>query len=887
MRFMNKEVWDMELIYRFDTKETPELLKVGGKANSLILMTKCGLPVPTGFVLSVAFFEPWFDQIKETAEWQHVVNSSPNELKRHTEELKKACERLKLDNVRRGSLAEMLNSVEIESSALLFAVRSSSPEEDLEGASFAGGYETTLGVTKENIEDALLRSFVSSLDERVFVYKKEHGFPMDNPRIAVIVQVQIPSETAGVAFSLNPINNCYDEAVINANFGLGETVVSGSVSPDTFIVDKVSGKILEKIIGKKENSIWLAADGGTYEKPSPSKQSLSLSDDNISTLMNMLVDVENYYNKPIDIEWAFAEDWVYLLQARPITAYIPLPVEMQTVPGRQKLLYLDQTLAKQGIHEPLSVMGTDLLSLFGGKIEKAMTGKNISDVVEGTAGSLQGRMYLNISNNIKLYGNKKLINTYNSVDKPSAEIIENMDENEYVPKSLPLKLRGVKWGTVQNSFGMIVSVFKALKHPEEYEKRLAEQVELFVGNLKKQPDSIQSIEKYVESITNRFVSFFVFSLPVLVVMAIPKVGIEKIFKDSSEGIRSKVTYLEKAMPNNVTTEMGLSMYRLSRFEEISQCQSIQEFKEKLETKVFSKDFMNSWDSFIEKYGFRCPRELDIATPRYYEQLDMLYGQLKGMAANTDAVHNPQTIFDRARTEREKEYEELLKEASKMGKAKAKKFTKYYKLLVIFLGYREAPKYYWIMTVGTLRKKVLETAEALVLSGRLEYVNQVFDLKIEDLERVITDLSADVGGMISRNTAFLKTLANIREFPRVIDSRGKIFYPPRKKGLEGELVGYPISPGIVRGKVKVLRSPDEKPVLPGEILVARATDPGWTPLFINAAGVILEVGGVLQHGALIAREYGKPCVSGIEDAVSILKDGQMIELDGLNGIVRLL
>jgi pyruvate,water dikinase len=111
-------------------------------------------------------------------------------------------------------------------------------------------------------------------------------------------------------------------------------------------------------------------------------------------------------------------------------------------------------------------------------------------------------------------------------------------------------------------------------------------------------------------------------------------------------------------------------------------------------------------------------------------------------------------------------------------------------------------------------------------------------------------------------------------------------PPKKEAGENELAGEPISPGVVQGKVKVLHQPDEKPVLPGEILVTRATDPGWTPLFLNAAGVILEVGGMLQHGALVAREYGKPCVSGLVDATKILQDGQVVEVDGGNGIVRL-
>lgn len=127
------------------------------------------------------------------------------------------------------------------------AVRSSSPEEDLEGASFAGGYETVLGVIKENIEEAVKTCFISCLDERVYLYKKEHGFNVNNPKIAVVVQKQIASDTSGVAFSINPLNNCYDEVVINANQGLGESVVSGIVTPDTYIVEKNKQQILKQI----------------------------------------------------------------------------------------------------------------------------------------------------------------------------------------------------------------------------------------------------------------------------------------------------------------------------------------------------------------------------------------------------------------------------------------------------------------------------------------------------------------------------------------------------------------------------------------------------------------------------------------------------------------
>lgn len=874
----------MEFVYSFDYNGPPELAKVGGKGMSLILMTQQGLPVPPGFILSVEFFKPWFDKIKDTPEWQRVINSSPDDLKVHTALLKDLSMKLQLDEERKGALLEAVNMLE-RGSMPLFAVRSSSPEEDLEGASFAGGYETTLGVKKETIEDALRRSFTSALDERVFLYKKEHGFPVDNPGIAVIVQLQVPSETAGVAFSLNPINNCYDEVVINANFGLGESVVSGTASPDTVIVDKVSHKILEKKPGRKETSIWLAPDGGTYEKPSPYQQEMCLSDSDILALVNMVVNVENYYKKPVDIEWAFAGGKLYLLQARPITAYVPLPEEMQTAPGGQKLLYLDQTLAKQGIHEPLSVMGTDYLQTFGLKSEKAMTGKSLPGVADGMTGSIQGRMYLNISNNIKLYGKKKLINTYRLIDMTSADIIESIDEDEYVPEALPKSLKGIMWGTVKNSLGMGINALRALKDPEGYEKKFLEKAEQYIEDLKREENKHISVKEYGESIIEKFVSFFIFSLPILVATAVAKSSIEKVFKDSSPEIKSKVIYLGKALPNNITTEMGLKMYRLSTFEEIRKSLSPEEFKKKLERKSFSKEFMDAWSGFMEKFGFRCPRELDIATPRYYEQHDMFYRQLRAMAENTGLEHNPEAIFQRAKEKREEEYKELLQEAAKKGKAK--KFKKYYNMMVMFEGYREAPKYYWIMNIAKLRKKVLEAAHTLIDAGRLDNVDQVFDLTIDDLDVAMADPSVDIRTLAHKNTAFMRKLSNIKEFPRIIDSRGKILHPPKRTAREGELAGESISPGTVRGRVKVLKRPAEKPVLPGEILVAKATDPGWTPLFINAAGVILEVGGMLQHGALVAREYGKPCVSGIENAASILKDGQLVELDGLNGTVRLL
>ncbi|MCP4429166.1 MAG: hypothetical protein GY803_32165 [Chloroflexi bacterium] len=339
------------------------------------------------------------------------------------------------------------------------------------------------------------------------------------------------------------------------------------------------------------------------------------------------------------------------------------------------------------------------------------------------------------------------------------------------------------------------------------------------------------------------------------------------------------------MPDNVTIEMGLAMHRLANFPEIITCESGEQFAQRLQNGDFSPEFLTAWHEFMADYGFRCPEELDLGTPRYDEQPAQFFAQLRMMAENNAPNSNPEMIFERSQAEREAVFEELTAVLAQRSRRKAKTFRKQYAHLMAFGGMRESHKYHIIWVMNLLRKRVLAAAEGLAADGRLDTTQQVFDLTLAQLDQALADPALDLRALAYENTAYLRRLAHVRELPRVFDSRGKILRPPRQEARDGELVGQPISPGVVQGAVKVLHTPDEKPVLPGDILVARATDPGWTPLFINAAAIILEVGGLLQHGSLVAREYGKPCVAGIDNVTNLLRDGQMVEVDGLSGIVR--
>jgi pyruvate,water dikinase len=215
------------------------------------------------------------------------------------------------------------------------------------------------------------------------------------------------------------------------------------------------------------------------------------------------------------------------------------------------------------------------------------------------------------------------------------------------------------------------------------------------------------------------------------------------------------------------------------------------------------------------------------------------------------------------------------------------FKKSYNALVTLGGFREIHKYYLIRIQDLIRKTVLQVGERFVNEGRFDSARQMFDLYLKEIDSAIIDKNIDLRAIAYKNTEYMRLYKNLIEMPRVFDSKGRILRLVRKGESANEITAEPISPGVVRGKVKILRHPKEKPHYPGEILVAQATDPGWTPLFVNASGIILGVGGVLQHGSLVAREYGKPCVAGIDDLFLKFRDGMEVELDGSSGIIRLI
>ncbi|MDT0300883.1 PEP-utilizing enzyme [Streptomonospora wellingtoniae] len=253
--------------------------------------------------------------------------------------------------------------------------------------------------------------------------------------------------------------------------------------------------------------------------------------------------------------------------------------------------------------------------------------------------------------------------------------------------------------------------------------------------------------------------------------------------------------------------------------------------------------------------------------------------------DAETQEDPRQACERRRRERRDAYRRLLDETRNPLKARLVK--RLYRAAELLGGLREIHKYQLVRDGYQVRRRALETGRGLAAAGLLDAAEQVFDLTCDDLDHAPEAPGAPQADLRARaraNTRYRRLVRRLpgAGFPVAVDSRGRIPRPAPRAPDANVLAGEGVSPGLASGPAKVLSHVGEKPVLPGEVLVARAADPGWTPLFVNAAGIVLETGGSFQHGALVAREYGKPCLVGIEDAARRIVDGQIVEIDGTAG-----
>lgn len=849
------------MIFNFTDKAVPSLSKIGGKAKALMETTNAGFKVPEGFVLSVNFFDEWLSKIKGSEQFKLVLEKTEKD---HCDALKALALDMTLSETQMNMLKSSIDAIDGD----WFAVRSSSPEEDLKGTSFAGMYETYLGVKRDDLEKYIVKAFASCFDYRVMLYKVQQSIGLENTSIAIVIQRLIQSDVSGVGFSMNPLNNAYDEVLINASFGLGEAIVSGIVTPDTYVVDTASNNILDKKINHKEIGLFLN-QGSVIELQVESPMKSALNEKQIYELTSMIKDCESHYDMPMDLEWAYENGMLYLLQARPITTHLPLFKELLTQPGEPKKFYIDLMILTQGVDESMSVLGLEIWSKMLHEVKGMM-----SPDLNGTVPAIHGREYLSITAYQKLVGKKnakKLLNTYDGNIK---RIIEAIDFDNHTFKGKPEGTKGFAKKSLKRLFKMLPGFFRAQfidynKAIEDYKNHAEELM---------QKIDVMSSESRFEDLANQAyesINVIMEKISLIFVGMIAEQTLKKIFK--GDDIENELIALNMDLDGNPTSEMGKLLFGMASSSELKRIDSRELFVELIKKRAFNEKFLSLYDEFIKNHSFRGFKEIDVASTRIYEDIGILYDKL--IAINTE---ENQILSVKER--RDEAYNKLLALATEKGKRK--KFIKATERLKATFGYREHPKYMIVYLLTKLHKIALEIGEKWTLDGRLESAYHIFDLKVSDITRGQEDSGYDLK---SKRDGYLKgyeSVKHVSDWPLVIDSRGKI-YKPKLDLADGDIVGDSIAPGIVTGRAKVLKTPYEKPLNSGEILITRATEPSWTPIFTNAAGVVMEIGGPLQHGGIIAREYGIPCVSGLIGIMDILKDGDLIEVDGNNGVVRIL
>lgn len=874
---------------------------VGGKASALAALRKAGFPVPPGLVLPVEAFEPWLECLRREGWLGTLADADPSG--ERAGRLAARIEELRLPEELDAELRAALPRLRVPGLAQSFAVRSSSPEEDLEGSSFAGGYESLLGVGEEGLEAAIRAVFASAFAERILAYKRERGYDPSQVRIAVIIQTMVPAEVAGVAFSLNPLNNCYDEALVEASFGLGEALVSGAVEPDRFLLDKPGRRLLETRIGRKAFAMRLGAEGGVHAGDAAAGDGLepgtrpSLGEAELLELLDLILAVETRLGMPVDLEWARAGGRFHLLQARPVTGYLPLPPELLTPPGAPKLLYANSTLIEQGLDKPLSVLGADfmgrLLRVVGGPVARGMTGPG---GVTFTAG---GGYYMNLSYALKL-GMGKASLAPGSVGDPRIEaILDSIDLAEYTQAPLPRELAKKRSGLLLGALPLALAVLRAYRDPGRALAAFETGLPEALARLEAEGPEGEGWEAAADRISEALEYFYgSHGIPLILAGQLARRRLELLFRREGEEAAGLIAALGSGLPGNKTTEMGEALAALAlvrkadgvrRAEGAARAEGRRDLGAAAggSPRALGPEAEAALATYLAAYGHRCPAEVDAATPRPSERPELLMALLAPYAQDGPGT-GTESPLAAARARRAAATEELRALAAARGGRRLRSFDKAAAVYEALGGFRESPKHYLILAVARFRSLALRRAAALVAAGRLDEPGQVFDLSLADLDRAAREPELELRALGRERRRIPDAIGRSGILARILDSRGKVFYPPAPPpGEPGLLRGVPISPGTARGPAKVLATAGEKPLLPGEILVARSTDPGWTPLFAHAAAVVLEIGGALQHGALVAREYGKPCVSGIDGVRDLIEDGDLLEVDGSSGTVRVL
>lgn len=825
------------------------LALAGGKAVNLGRLIRGGLPVPDGFVILTS---------------AHARGRDSGRVP---------------DDIR----AEILAAY-ADLGAGPVAVRSSATAEDLAEASFAGQQDTFLNVIgADALIDAVERCWASLFTERAIAYRAHLGIADADVALAVVVQTMVDVRAAGVMFTADPLTGSRAHTSIDANPGLGEAVVSGAVNPDRFVVDTATGHILTRNLGDKRLEVLARADGGVEHRVRPADTTATLTDPEIAELTALGARVTALYGAPQDTEWALATDgsW-WLTQARPITTLFPLITANR--PGRR--VFFCVSLA-QGLTRPITPIGRGSVRLISTSIARVV-GMPVSDPRAGAPAYAEaaGRVFLDITAPLHHPGPRRLIGyLLGYMEARSAQALALVAEDPRLP------VDRAPWAfvpTIARVFaatGLPVHAVRALVDPDRAAAEIAQiTADARLPLTGADASARERLAAVEEELGRR--TFLV--MPGVAGRAVPGFAMLALARRVlAEELRpGELETVMRALPHNPTTEMDLELWDLAQGLDpavrawLTARTPAQATADHLAGQAPAA-FSTALNQFLDTWGDRAVAEIDLGMPRWRDEPEHVVGVLRNYVAD-ERAESGRARFDQAVAEAEAKVTELVGRVRGPRRAVAGFALDRVRRLA---GLREAPKFALITRFARIREELLAVGDELVSAGRIAAREDVMMLGYADLAAGLD--GADLHETVAAHRAAYQAELGRRHIPRLVLEDGtELETLVRQPQTPGTLTGSPASSGQVTGRARVVLDPTGAQLEPGEILVCPSTDPGWTPLFLTAGGLVMEMGGSNSHGAVVAREYGIPAVVGVPDAVQRIRTGDEITVDGSAGTIAL-
>jgi pyruvate,water dikinase len=751
-----------------------------------------------------------------------------------------------------------------------YAVRSSATAEDLPTASFAGQQDTYLNVVgPAAILRHVSRCWASLFSERAVAYRLRNGFDHRKVHMAVVVQQMVFPYAAGVLFTADPITSNRRVSSVEASFGLGEALVSGRVNADAYKVR--DGEVVDRAVATKQLAVHALPAGGTEEQAieAERQEQPALTDAQVVRLAQLGRRIEAHFGRPQDIEWCLVGDGFQIVQSRPITTLFPIPA----AGDEENHVYLSVG-HQQMMTDPMKPLGVSVWQLTAMAPMHEAGGRLFVDVTQGLASSA---------------GRARLLGLAGRSDPLIGDALQSvLERDDFIPscaepspgaappREAPAPIEtdpAIVTALIERSQASIAALRRDI--------RTKSGPALFDFLL-------EAFEEHKRVLTDPL------SLPAIMA------GMEATWwlNDTLQewlGEKNAADALTQSAPHNVTSEMGLALLDVADAirphpEVVAFLQGVEDegFLDELPTLAGGTEARDAIQAYLDRYGMRCVGEIDITRPRWSERPTTLVP----LILDNIKLFEPgagQRRFEQGRQEARAKEQDVLERLQALpdGERKAEETKRMIDRVRTFIGYREYPKYDIVSRYFVYKQALLEEAERLVQADVLREKEDSFYLTFHELHDAVRTNRVDDQLISQRKHAFRSYQALTP--PRVLTSDGEVIAGAYRRDdvPAGALVGLPVSAGIIQGRARVIHDIAEADLEAGDILVTAYTDPSWSPLFVAIAGMVTEVGGLMTHGAVIAREYGLPAVVGVEHATRLIRDGQRIRVHGTDGYVEIL